>query len=108
MRNLILIAAAWTFLAAMALADIVVTASNQHLNPHLGGEQTAEATLTITGLTQNSDNTVPHGLPRAPFRVSCTAQEDGTWYEKQSADATNLYIHSDTSGPTKFRCDVEY
>lgn len=66
--------------------------------------------LSITGLTQNATNAVPHGLPCGPNLLTANyrQQADGGWYEAQSPDATNLYIHVDASGPTSFVVDVDY
>jgi hypothetical protein len=59
------------------------------------------ATLTVTGLTGGSSNTVPHGLPRTPRRVWFTAIGSGanvancsldTATAAAGFDATNIYI----------------
>jgi hypothetical protein len=59
------------------------------------------ATLTVTGLTENATNTVPHGLPRAPKRVCFTGIGSGvnaaacsldTSSVPAGYDATNIYI----------------
>jgi hypothetical protein len=61
--------------------------------------------LAITGLTAGADNTVPHGRPFTPLRLSYRPQAAGGWNETQAPDATNIYITVAAGGPTAFTVD---
>lgn len=63
--------------------------------------------LSISGLTANSANTVPHGLPFIPRRLSYRPQAAGGWNETQAPDGTNIYVTVASSGPTSFVVDYE-
>lgn len=78
-----------------------------------GGQGPAECRLTIAGLTQGADNTVPHGLPRTPRKIDLTpignfAGGTGSWQIAQAADATNIYIALSASAPTGGVAHIEY
>jgi hypothetical protein len=73
-------------------------------------------TLTITGMTATSTNTVPHGLPRTPKRVWFTAVGSGVNAANCSLDTstvgagfdgTNLYVFTPAS-VTSVLAHVEY
>jgi len=73
-------------------------------------------TLTITGMTANASNTVPHGLPRTPKRVCFTAVGSGvnapncsldTSTVPAGYDGTNLYVCT-PAGVTSVLAHVEY
>jgi len=73
-------------------------------------------TLTITGLTAEASNPVPHGLPRTPKRVWFTAVGSGvnapncsldTSTVAAGYDATDLYICT-PAGVTSVLAHVEY
>jgi hypothetical protein len=90
-----------------ASPDILV--DNRGIMPDL-------VTLTITGMTANASNTVPHGLPRTPKRVWFTAVGSGVIAPSCSLDTstvaagydgTNLYIFTPT-GVTSVLAHVEY
>lgn len=118
MRNLIFLAV--VVLAVIVLAHgfpvlgpvlAVIAVTPTYFIPEVGlnGGQRRRATLTITGLTA-SDNTVPHGLPYTPSRISLRPGKDGTtpggWSETSAADATNIYITVNTNGSTLGKVDV--
>ena len=69
------------------------------------------ASLSITGLTAGADNTIPHGLPYTPARISYRPAKVGTtpggWTETQAPDGTNLYLTVNTNGSTSGIIDVE-
>jgi hypothetical protein len=89
--------------------SISVTPSYGLVETSLVGAFINSAQLTLTGLSSGSDNTVPHGLPRTPVKVTYIPRDgNGNWYETSAADATNLYITSGSSGPTSFIAYVEY
>jgi hypothetical protein len=63
-------------------------------------------TLSITGMTANASNTVPHGLPRTPKRVWFTGVGSGvnaaacsldTSVVAAGFDGTNIYIYTPAS-----------
>jgi hypothetical protein len=73
-------------------------------------------TLTITGMTANATNAVPHGLPRTPKRVWFTGVGSGvnaaacsldTSTVAAGFDGTNLYIYTPAS-VTSVLAHVEY
>jgi hypothetical protein len=73
-------------------------------------------TLTITGMTANATNPVPHGLPRTPKRVWFTALGSGvnapncsldTSSVAAGFDGTNLYIFT-PAAVTSVLAHVEY
>lgn len=63
------------------------------------GASLSVAVLSVTGLTASANNTVPHGLPRAPKFYFYAAQPLG-WSEQQAADATNIYVAVAAAGAT--------
>jgi hypothetical protein len=90
-----------------ASADILV--DNRGCFPDL-------ATLTITGMTANATNAVPHGLPRTPKRVWFTGVGSGvnaaacsldTSTVAAGFDGTNIYIYTPAS-VTAVLAHVEY
>jgi hypothetical protein len=73
-------------------------------------------TLSISGLTANATNPVPHGLPRTPKRVWFTAVGSGAYAADCSLDtstaaagfdATNIYVFTPAS-VTSVLAHVEY
>lgn len=87
---------------------IAVTGTYFEPQPDLQGGQPVTAKLAITGLTAASANTVPHGLPRAPRKVTLVPGASGLWGETSAADATNIYITVGTGGATAGTAYVEY
>jgi len=90
-----------------ASSDILV--DNRGVMPDL-------VTLTITGMTANASNTVPHGLPRAPKRLWFTALGSGvnapncsldTSSVAAGYDGTNLYVFT-PAAVTSALAHVEY
>lgn len=63
--------------------------------------------LTITGLTAAGANTIPHGLPFIPSRLSLRPGALGLWGETSAPDATNIYITVGTGGATAGVIDYE-
>ncbi len=94
----------------MSIAVTIVTGSKRVFRTDQGVPIRKE-TLHITGLTAGADNTVPHGLPFTPNKLSYRPAKDGTspggWSEKQDPDATNIYITVNTNGSTLGNVDVE-
>jgi hypothetical protein len=73
-------------------------------------------TLSITGMTANASNPVPHGLPRTPKRVWFTGLGSGvnagscsldTSTASAGFDATNIYICT-PAGVTSVLAHIEY
>jgi hypothetical protein len=63
--------------------------------------------LTISGLTAASANTIPHGLPFTPKKISLRPGANGLWGETSIPDATNIYITVGTGGATAGTIDYE-
>lgn len=74
----------------------------------MNGVRESHSRLTINSLTQTSDDTIVHGLPRTPRSISIRKQGSGDVWEKQAPDATNIYLHVEASGPTSVVLDVWY
>ncbi len=87
---------------------IVVTATYQEILVTRTGAEIERGTLAITGLTANAANTIPHGLPRVPRRVSLRPGAAGLWGETSAPDATNIYVTVGAGGATAGTIDVEY
>lgn len=93
--------------------SIVVTNTYRDVETTLNGAFIREAKLAITGLTAGSNNTVAHGLPAIPFKVtlatlSLTASEAGLWGEAKAADSTSIYVAVASGGATAGTIYVEY
>lgn len=90
--------------------SVTVKTPGTHVHTTLTGAYRRNESLTITGLTAGADNTVPHGLPFTPRKVSYRPAKDGTtpggWSETQDPDGTNLYITVNANGSTKGIADV--
>jgi hypothetical protein len=96
--------------------SISVTAAARDLVVDNRGYFPVLATLTVTGMTANASNSVPHGLPRAPKRVWFTAIGSGAYAADCSLDTstasagfdgTNIYIYT-PAGVTSVLAHVEY
>lgn len=87
--------------------SIAVTNTGQGFRSNIGGEYRRRGSLAITGLTSGSANTIPHGLPFTPSRVSLRPSALGLWGETSVPDATNVYITVGTSGATSGTIDYE-
>jgi hypothetical protein len=70
---------------------ITVTPTYLNTKQTIQGALVDEAKLVIAGLA-SGQNTVPHGLVRAPFRVEIEPTSSADIYEYEAADATNLYL----------------
>jgi len=81
---------------------IGVTATNAYVDRTERSVRIRHAVLQVTGLT-SGQNTVPHGLPKAPRVVNIEPTSAGPFNEYQAADATNIYINAGGSGTT---CNV--
>ena len=95
---------------------IVVSEMQQDLLVDNRGMVPVLATLSVTGLTANATNTVPHGLPRIPKRVLFTGIGSGvnaaacsldTSSVPVGYDAVNIYIFT-PAGVTSVLVHVEY
>ena len=86
---------------------IEVVNSNHGFRQNQTGEFIRRRSLAITGLTTNSDNTVPHGLPFIPRRFSYRPGPESLWGEQAAPDATNIYIHVLANGATAGSVDYE-
>ena len=69
------------------------------------GIRLREGSVTITGLTAGAPNTVPHGLPFTPTRISLRPSALGLWGETAVPDATNFYITVGAGGATSGSID---
>jgi hypothetical protein len=72
----------------------------------LTGALIDSAKLVVTGLA-SGNNSVPHGLVRAPRKVQIEPTSSAVIYEYQAADAINIYLNASaaSSGCTIY---VEY
>src|SRR5262245_24849836 len=82
------------------LMPIAVTITTQPLQQSLDGVPRRRGLLTISGLTANSANTIPHGLPFKPRFLGLLPGANGLWGETQAPDATNIYITVGNGGST--------
>lgn len=87
---------------------IAVTATKQGYRQNQDGANIRRASLAITGLTAGAANTIPHGLPATPMRLSLRPGAAGLWGETQAPDGTNIYITAGVGGATAGTVDVEY
>jgi archaellum component FlaG (FlaF/FlaG flagellin family) len=95
-------------LAVSAWAVIAVSTTKLGTVIQDNGVRESHARLAVTGLVADSDNTVPHGLPRTPRAISIRARASGNVWEKADPDATNIYLHVEAAGPTSVVLDVWY
>jgi hypothetical protein len=87
---------------------ITVTPTYKDVRQTIRGALIDQAILVITGLSAGAANTIPHGLPRAPFGVPNYQATSGTpGFETQAPDATNLY-YTTGAGQTSLRVGIEY
>jgi hypothetical protein len=95
---------------------ISVTSSSRDILVDNRGIMPDLVTLSITGMTANASNTVPHGLPRVPKRVWFTAVGSGanapncsldTSTVAAGFDGTSLYVYT-PAGVTSVLAHVEY
>ena len=84
----------------------VTLASKSVSNQTLQGTFQIWNTLSVSGLTANADNVIPHGLPKKPFFVTYRPGANGLWGEV-SVDETNIVIHVGAGGATAGRIDCE-
>ena len=112
LRQVIPLAALCLFAAAgfAACPSTCAVASKVDLGTvvQMNGVRESHSRLTITGMSQTSDDTIVHGLPRTPRAISIRKQGSGDVWEKQAPDATNIYLHVEASGPTSVVLDVWY
>ena len=87
---------------------IAVIPTYQEILGTKAGAEIERATLAITGLTAGAANTIPHGLPRVPRRVSLRPGALGLWGETSAPDATNINVTVGAGGATAGTIDVEY
>lgn len=85
---------------------VTVDSTGKHIHPTLSGAQLRHETLSITGLTAASANTIPHGLPFTPRKIGLRPGALGLWGETQAPDATNIYVTVGTSGAIAGKIDV--
>lgn len=86
---------------------ISVTSTYQGMRQLQDGPFLRRAELSVTGLAAGA-NTLPHGLPAAPQRVTYRPGAAGGWGETSAPDAANLYVTVGTGGATAGTIDVEY
>lgn len=86
---------------------ISVTSNYEYLGQTLQGAYIRKAKLTVTGLTANTINPIPHGLPAIPLNVFIEPTSAGGFHEAQPADANNIYVAADGVG-TSVNLIVEY
>lgn len=89
----------------MSIAVSILT-PGPHVVQTLNGAFLRMETLTVTGLTAASANTIPHGLPFTPRKVSLRPGATGLWGETSVPDATNIYVTVGTGGATAGHIDV--
>ena len=78
------------------------------LPARLDGLELAKAIVPVTAVAGQA-NTVAHNLVRAPQPVIyIPLNGNGSWFETQPADATNLYLTVGAGGPTSFNAICEY
>jgi hypothetical protein len=70
------------------------------------GGTTPDGTAAWTNIGTNA-NTIPHGLPGAPFFTYLKPTSAGGFHQTAPADGVNLYITSDGSG-TSLEVYAEY
>jgi hypothetical protein len=87
--------------------SIAVTVTPGGTKTDLDGVYRRRGSLAITGLTAASANTIPHGLPFTPNRISLRPGALGLWGETQAPDSTNIYITVGTGGATAGTIDYE-
>lgn len=85
---------------------IAVSPVNQYAERTERSVRIRHAVLQVTGLT-SGQNSVPHGLPKAPRVVNIEPTSVGPFNEYQAADASNIYINAGGSG-TACNVTVEY
>jgi len=78
---------------------IEVTNSGQGRNVEMASTERRFGKLTITGLSEGA-NTVPHGLPFTPSRLSFRPGAGGLWGETSAPTGTNIYITVGSGGAT--------
>ena len=86
---------------------IAVTNTNHGFRQNQTGELIRRGSLAVSGLTAAAGNTVAHGLPYTPRRISLRPGANGLWGETQTPDATNVYITVGTGGATAGTVDYE-
>jgi hypothetical protein len=77
---------------------ISVTPNYEYVGQTLQGAYIRKAKLIVTGLTANSVNTVPHGLPAVPVNVIIEPTSAGGFHEANPADASSIYVSADGAG----------
>jgi len=93
---------------------IVVTPTYQFTDMALAGQFLRYAKLTVTGLTTNANNTVPHGLTDGkgnavtPLQVSIEPTSNNNFWEYQAADSTNVYVGVSTGTGATVQIYVTY
>ena len=86
---------------------ISVTPTYEYMAQTLQGVYIRKAKLVVSGLTANSVNPVPHGLPTIPMNAIIEPTSAGGFHEAQPADANNVYVAADGAG-TSCNLIVEY
>ena len=93
---------------------ISVTPTYQFLDQAQSGQYLRYAKLTVTGLTLNAINNVPHGLTDGkgtavtPMQVSLEPTSNNNFWEASAADATNVYLGVGTGTGTTCQVYVTY
>ncbi len=82
-------------------------ANSGDIKQSLSGSFHRKQSITVTGLTASSANTIPHGLPFTPTKVSLRPGANGLWAETSIPDATNCYITVGGGGATAGTIDLE-
>lgn len=79
---------------------IVVTPTSRGRRVDMSAGERRTGFLSITGLTAASANTIPHGLPFTPSRITYRPGAAGLWGETSVPDGTNIYVTVGTAGAT--------
>jgi len=72
----------------------------------MAADERRYGSLTVTGLAAGA-NTIPHGLPFIPSRLSFRPSALGLWGETAAPDATNIYVTVGTGGALSGAIDYE-
>jgi hypothetical protein len=88
------------------MPGISVTPVNAYVDRTERSVRIRHCVLQVTGLA-SGNNSVPHGLPKAPRVVNIEANSTGPFIEYQAADATYIYINAGGAGTT-CNLTVEY
>lgn len=85
---------------------IVVTGTSRSRVVDMGASERRRGSLAITGLADGA-NTIPHGLPFTPSRLSLRPSALGLWGETSAPSSSSIFITVGTSGAHDGTIDYE-